>query len=132
MKAARINPRAADAVDIEVGRRIAARRAGLGLSQVALAERVGISFQQLQKYEGGLNRVSASRLHRIAAALGAEAGTFFPSTPEPTDPTWEPQQADALMRSSEGRLVAARFPLIADRATRRAVARVIQALSAAA
>ena len=58
-------------VDAWVGARIAARRQALGLSQTALAERVGVSFQQIQKYETGINRISASRLHQIAVALAA-------------------------------------------------------------
>jgi len=65
-------------VDVWVGARIAGRRQALGLSQTALAERVGVSFQQIQKYETGINRISASRLHQIALALGAEPGSFFP------------------------------------------------------
>ena len=64
------SPREADAVDRAVGRRIAARRAALGRSQSALASELGISFQQLQKYEAGQNRVSASRLHHIALRQG--------------------------------------------------------------
>ncbi|MFW2341906.1 helix-turn-helix domain-containing protein [Brevundimonas sp.] len=66
-------------VDAWVGARIAGRRQGLGLSQTALAERVGVSFQQIQKYETGINRISASRLYQIALALGAEPGSFFPA-----------------------------------------------------
>lgn len=66
-------------VDSWVGGRIASRRQALGLSQTALAERVGVSFQQIQKYETGINRISASRLHQIALALGAEPGSFFPA-----------------------------------------------------
>ncbi len=66
-------------VDSWVGGRIAGRRQALGLSQTALAERVGVSFQQIQKYETGINRISASRLHQIALALGAEPGSFFPA-----------------------------------------------------
>jgi DNA-binding transcriptional regulator YiaG len=65
-------------VDTWVGGRIAARRQALGLSQTMLAERVGVSFQQIQKYETGVNRISASRLHQIAMALGVDAGSFFP------------------------------------------------------
>lgn len=66
-------------VDAWVGARIAARRQALGLSQTALAERVGVSFQQIQKYETGINRISASRLHQIAVALAADPGSFFPA-----------------------------------------------------
>lgn len=67
-------------IDSWVGARISGRRQALGLSQTALAERVGVSFQQIQKYETGINRISASRLHQIALALGAEPGSFFPTS----------------------------------------------------
>lgn len=59
----------ADRVDVEVGRRVRLRRKQLGLSQGALAEYLSVSFQQVQKYERGANRISASMLVRIAAAL---------------------------------------------------------------
>ncbi|MFN5619069.1 MAG: helix-turn-helix domain-containing protein, partial [Brevundimonas sp.] len=65
-------------LDGYVGARISARRQALGLSQAALAGRIGVSFQQLQKYESGANRISASRLHHLAQALGAPVGAFFP------------------------------------------------------
>lgn len=121
-----IPPRNADAVDREVGRRIAARRLSLGLSQTALAQRSGVSFQQIQKYESGLNRVSASRLHRIALALGTPVGDFFPETTQMTHA--EPPPPD-LMRHPEGRLLAACFPRIADRRVRRALSRLAVALA---
>ena len=84
--------RIADSIDAHVAERILERRQALGLSQSALAERLGVSFQQLQKYESGQNRVSASRLHRLSAALGRGVETFFPSmgadtgSPPPLDP----------------------------------------------
>ena len=58
-----------DPIDVEVGRRIRARRKWLGISQSTLAEHLGVSFQQCQKYETGSNRVSASMLIRIAERL---------------------------------------------------------------
>ena len=64
-------------VDIHVGKRVRHRRWMLGLTQQALAERVGIKFQQIQKYETGTNRISASRLWDIAEALSVEVGFFF-------------------------------------------------------
>ncbi|WP_019646171.1 helix-turn-helix domain-containing protein [Novispirillum itersonii] len=57
-------------IDLEVGKRIRLRRILLGLTQQQLAAKIGVSFQQVQKYERGLNRVSASRMVPIAAALG--------------------------------------------------------------
>ena len=66
-----------DPVDIEVGQRIKIERMGRGLSQAAMANELGVSFQQLQKYERGVNRVGAGRLTRIAKALGIPVATFF-------------------------------------------------------
>lgn len=62
--------------DAEIGRRIRALRLERGLSQDTLARHLGLSFQQLQKYEKGVNRVSAGRLQAIASFLGAPV-TFF-------------------------------------------------------
>jgi transcriptional regulator with XRE-family HTH domain len=64
-------------VDIHVGQRLKARRLLVGLTQTDLATRVDISFQQIQKYELGRNRVSASKLWGIAQILGVQVGYFF-------------------------------------------------------
>ncbi len=64
-------------VDVHVGKRVRHRRWLAGMTQQQLAESVGIKFQQIQKYETGMNRVSASRLWDIAAALGVPVSYFF-------------------------------------------------------
>jgi transcriptional regulator with XRE-family HTH domain len=64
-------------VDVHVGKRIRHRRWLVGMTQQQLAEKVGIKFQQIQKYETGMNRVSASRLWDIAAALSVPVSFFF-------------------------------------------------------
>lgn len=64
-------------VDVHVGKRIRHRRWMVGMTQQQLGEIVGIKFQQIQKYETGMNRVSASRLWDIAAALDVSIGFFF-------------------------------------------------------
>ncbi|MEQ5826132.1 helix-turn-helix transcriptional regulator [Sulfitobacter sp. NFXS29] len=64
-------------VDVHVGKRIRQRRWLTGMTQQKLAELVGIKFQQIQKYETGANRVSASRLWDIADALGVPVSFFF-------------------------------------------------------
>jgi transcriptional regulator with XRE-family HTH domain len=64
-------------VDVHVGKRIRHRRWTLGTTQQQLADRVGIKFQQIQKYETGANRVSASRLWDIAQALEVPVSFFF-------------------------------------------------------
>ena len=64
-------------VDVHVGKRIRHRRWMVGMTQQQLADAVGIKFQQIQKYETGMNRVSASRLWDIARTLGVQIGFFF-------------------------------------------------------
>lgn len=64
-------------VDMHVGKRIRHRRWLVGVTQQQLAEKVGIKFQQIQKYETGANRVSASRLWDIAEALEVDVSFFF-------------------------------------------------------
>lgn len=108
-----------DEADAYIGARIAARRAALGLTQGALAQRLGLSFQQVQKYESGVNRVPASRLNRIAALLAAPIGHFLPSPP-----------SDAVPGPDEDMLaLSAAFPAIEDQGVRRALVCVAQALA---
>lgn len=64
-------------VDTHVGKRIRHRRWLIGMTQQQLAEEVGVKFQQIQKYETGANRVSASRLWDIAAAMDVHVSSFF-------------------------------------------------------
>lgn len=66
-----------DPVDIQVGARIRTRRLLIGMNQETLAKALGLTFQQVQKYEGGANRVSASRLSQIAEVLGVAISYFF-------------------------------------------------------
>ena len=68
-------------IDVHVGQRIRQRRSLLGLTQEALASATGLTFQQIQKYEQGKNRVSASRLHQIAHLLDVDPNFFFDLLP---------------------------------------------------
>lgn len=76
-------PPTAQALEREVNQIVALRlrefRVGAGMSQTELADQLGVSFQQVQKYESGANRVSAPRLAAIARALGRPVDSFFPS-----------------------------------------------------
>jgi len=69
-------------IDVNVGNRIRIQRKVLGLSQEKLADALGITFQQVQKYENGTNRVSASRLADVARILGLEVSHFFDDAPK--------------------------------------------------
>lgn len=64
-------------IDVSVGRRLRDRRTLLGLSQSALADSVGLTFQQIQKYERGANKISASRLYQFSCLLDVDIDYFF-------------------------------------------------------
>lgn len=64
-------------VDVFVGRRLRARRMALGMPQEALAERAGLTTQQIQKYEAGVNRIAAGRLGHVALILGMQPADFY-------------------------------------------------------
>jgi len=72
-----VRARRADNRDAEVGRRVRSRRLECRLSQTELADRIGVTFQQVQKYEKGVNRIGAGRLQRIAEALEVPISFFF-------------------------------------------------------
>lgn len=67
----------ANEIDLHVGKRLRRRRRLLGLTQQQLAESIGIRFQQIQKYECGANRVTASRLYELSVSLNVPVGYFF-------------------------------------------------------
>lgn len=71
------NERSSNAIDAYVGRRLKQRREEMGLSQERLAHQLGISFQQVQKYERGFNRVGASRLFQISEVMNVVTSYFF-------------------------------------------------------
>lgn len=70
-------------VDQQVGARVRARRKLIGMSQETLATHIGVTFQQVQKYEKGTNRIGSSRLHQIAAALGVPVSALFADDANP-------------------------------------------------
>jgi transcriptional regulator with XRE-family HTH domain len=75
-----VRARRADNRDAEVGRRVRSRRLECRLSQTELADRIGVTFQQVQKYEKGVNRIGAGRLQRISEALEVPISFFFGGT----------------------------------------------------
>lgn len=114
--------RAANPVDLHVGARIRMRRKTMGLSQERLAESLSLTFQQVQKYERGANRVSASKLYEIARSLRSPINYFFDGLADTVDPLPEgvaDQDASAfvheLVMTPEGMELAALFPRIAKR-----------------
>ena len=89
-------------IDVHVGKRIRMRRLFLGMNQETLANALGLTFQQVQKYEGGANRVSASRLAAMAEILGVPIEFFFKDLQVgETPPTAEEQAARERMEKPE-------------------------------
>ncbi len=88
-----------DPIDRHVGRRLRLRRALVGLSQERLGELLGVTFQQIQKYERGANRIGAGRLWRLAAILGVPVAWFFEELEETEG---VPAPASGLAEPGEG------------------------------
>ena len=127
-------PRAvANDIDRHIGQRIRERRRALGMSQDTLAGALGVTFQQVQKYERGFNRVGASTLYEIARTLNVAVGDFYDGLPSTTDEaakacalTHQPELA-RLMGSRDGAVVAEFFPRIESQGLRHALAELVRA-----
>jgi transcriptional regulator with XRE-family HTH domain len=76
-----LTKKAPNPIDRHVGSRVRMRRMLIGMSQEKLGEALGLTFQQVQKYEKGTNRIGASRLHRIASVLGVPVEFFYEGAP---------------------------------------------------
>jgi transcriptional regulator with XRE-family HTH domain len=83
-------------VERYVGRRIRERRTLLGLTQQQLAELIGVTYQQAHKYERGINRISAGRLHALARVLGVDVNYFFEGIEAPEPETMNERQRLSL------------------------------------
>ncbi|MBO9545440.1 helix-turn-helix transcriptional regulator [Caulobacter sp.] len=104
-----LDPDAPDPVDIHVGRQLRIHRLALGVSQQDLAEALSVSFQQIQKYESGANRISASKLYKAARALRIAPSALFEGLEVDDNPSALGQFADFIAAPSSNRLAAA-FP----------------------
>jgi len=109
-------------IDVHVGARIRHRRAILGFNQTELALKVGVTFQSIQKYERGTNRVSASRLQEIAEVLGVSVSHFF----EGLAPAGDAAAPAEALTSQEIRDLNAAFALIKDKTVRQAVLHLLK------
>ncbi|ASY61518.1 Transcriptional regulator [Sinorhizobium sojae CCBAU 05684] len=133
------NKKKPNPIDIHVGSRIRLRRTMLGMSQEKLGESLGITFQQIQKYEKGTNRVGASRLQNIATILNVPVSFFFEDAPgEGTgvhSGTGEPSSSNYVvdfLSSSEGLQLNRAFVRISDPKVRRKLVDLVKALAAEA
>ena len=114
-------------VDVHVGKRIRHRRWMIGVTQQQLADKVGIKFQQIQKYETGMNRISASRLWDISDALGVAISYFFEGMDAPHSAAQD--ATPDLMADKEAMLLVRSYYAIPEAQRRRLfdLARVLSA-----
>src|SRR3954470_16739027 len=124
-------------IDVRVGARLRLRRNMLGLSQEKLGEAIGLTFQQVQKYERGANRIGASRLHELSRVLDVPVSFFFDDT-DPVrapamggfaEPAVEAFESDPLRKRETVELVQAYFS-IEDATVRRRLLDLAKALAA--
>lgn len=123
-----------DPVDVHVGARVRQRRVLLGLSQSKLGQHIGVTFQQMQKYESGANRISASRLWRLARELDVPVQYFFeemgddPGAPAPAGAESFPPPAEGSTSSRESLELLRGYYAIQDADLRRTIRQMIKAI----
>ena len=123
MPKAKNSPRKATPVDVALGRNVRIWRLARGLSQTQLADRLGITFQQVQKYESGYNRISPGRLVRTAAILRIPITTLLEGT-EADGPSL------ALLSDSRALRLAQAFAVIENRAFRVGLVNMVEKIAA--
>ena len=131
------HPRGPDPIDLHVGAQVRARRILLGLSQEKLAEGLGITFQQVQKYERGSNRISASRLYNIGQLLDVPITYFYDGVDgsagavlaEAAASSKEMEFPDDMMRRKETLSLLRHYYSIQDTALRQRIADLIKGVT---
>jgi transcriptional regulator with XRE-family HTH domain len=115
-----------DPLDVMVGAKIRIFRTHRGMSQSDLAGKIGVAFQQVQKYENGANRVGASRLSRIAAALGISIGDLFEPSDDKPAHLKSPFQ---LLADRDALRVLKAFSRTTDPRLRRSIAQLVESVA---
>jgi transcriptional regulator with XRE-family HTH domain len=119
-------------IDRHVGLRIRMRRKELGITQEKLAQALGLTFQQVQKYERGANRVSASKLWEVARALQAPVGYFYDGLAEGSDispASTSLTDAQEFLLTSEGIELATTFPRVMRPRLRRKILELVRIMA---
>ena len=122
-----MSPKQPDSIDQLVSRNIRIQRLAKGLSQAELAEKLGITFQQVQKYEKGVNRVGCGRLFQIARILGVHLTDFFDGS-DAGKPT-AGRKVRELMTEPQAYLLVEAFSKISDRRLRRSVVELVKKIA---
>lgn len=132
-----MNKKVPNPIDKHVGSRVRMRRMMISMSQEKLGERLGITFQQVQKYEKGTNRIGASRLQQIATTLGVQVSFFFEGAPTPDGMTaggfsdeGSPAYVSDFLATSEGLALSKAFMKVTDPKIRRRIVDLVEAMVA--
>jgi transcriptional regulator with XRE-family HTH domain len=125
-------PKSTTPVDTRIGARIRMRRMLVGISQTELGEKSGVTFQQIQKYEKGTNRVSVSRLHQIAQTLGVPVEFFYEGLSEGGAATIDNvPDVSSLLATADALDMLKAFATLENRAVRRRLVALTEQLVAA-
>lgn len=121
-----------DPIDRHVGSRVRMRRMMLGLTQEKLADAIGVTFQQVQKYEKGTNRMGSSRLQQIANALQVPVTFFFedaPGQPKPDGKALSPAYVSDFLSTSDGLALTKAFMQIKSAKLRRSIVNAVEEIA---
>jgi transcriptional regulator with XRE-family HTH domain len=122
-------------IDKHVGSRVRMRRMMISMSQEKLGERLGITFQQIQKYEKGTNRIGASRLQQISGVLGVPVSFFFEGAPTQEGATGglgespSPAYVSDFLATSDGLALTKAFMKVKDAKVRRRIVDLVEAIA---
>jgi transcriptional regulator with XRE-family HTH domain len=123
-----------NAFDVHIGKRIRTARILIGMSQERLGSLLGVTFQQIQKYERGFNRIGAGRLYDVAAFLNVPISFFYQDLEhtalEQPRPAAEPSAVKRFLASGEGLELALAFQRIKDAKVRRRMLHLMRSLAA--
>lgn len=118
-------------IDRHVGLKVATLRQARGMSQTGLADQLGVSFQQVQKYEKGANRISASRLYQMTEVFGCTVADLFPDPAASPVTGMAEEPAPRLTISKDSLDLLSAFAEITDQNLRRALSQIAVALAKA-
>jgi len=130
-----VNSKVPNPIDTYVGSRVRMRRLMLGMSQERLADQIGVTFQQVQKYEKGTNRIGASRLQTIAGVLGIPVSFFFQQdnsqtlTTDGIAPVQGLEDLSEFLTSKEGLGLNKAFMKISDTTVRQSILTLVTSLA---
>lgn len=128
-----MSPKATNAIDTFVAGKLRTHRRQIGLSQADVAKKLGVTFQQIQKYEAGINRVGAGRLFQFASLYGIPVQDFFPRGPVAADAakrTAKNEEIASFASTADGFRLCEAFIRIKDGKQRRILLSLIEEMTA--